>query len=112
MKIQRTWMVLSILIMGALACQIPATAPVIPLAPELPPPSPVPLDEVTAPVTVDTAGAYSHLFLQLKRDGKPIPVHDVWIAAQAPETGAVLVTLDRHFEHVGGLRLWPPRPAG
>jgi predicted nucleic acid-binding protein len=42
----------------------------------------------------------------LKKSGKPIPTNDVWIAAHALEAGAVLVTFDRHFAVVPGLRLW------
>ncbi|MCX6569073.1 MAG: PIN domain-containing protein [Candidatus Aminicenantes bacterium] len=42
----------------------------------------------------------------LKRSGQPIPLNDVWIAAHALETGAVLVTYDTHFTAVPGLRTW------
>ncbi|MFA5205661.1 MAG: PIN domain-containing protein [Lentisphaeria bacterium] len=35
-----------------------------------------------------------------------MPINDVWLAAHCLETGAVLVTSDRHFEAVAGLRLW------
>ena len=55
MKLHRMWIVLSVLILAVLACQIPGTAPVIPAAPNLPPPTPV-IKEVQAPVSVDTAG--------------------------------------------------------
>ena len=43
---------------------------------------------------------------QLQSNGTPIPLNDVWIAAQAIQTGAVLATYDRHFEDVAGVRLW------
>ena len=39
----------------------------------------------------------------LKKDGNPIPANDVWIAAQAMEHGADLLTSDRHFEKISGL---------
>ena len=39
----------------------------------------------------------------MKKDGSPIPINDVWIAAQAMEHGAELLTDDRHFERVAGL---------
>jgi S1-C subfamily serine protease len=55
MKIYRIWIVVSVLILAALACQIPGTAPVAPAAPNLPPPTPV-VKEVQVPVTVDSAG--------------------------------------------------------
>lgn len=44
----------------------------------------------------------------LKAKGTPIPINDVWLAAQCMETRAVLVTYDHHFDVVDGLRLWSP----
>jgi tRNA(fMet)-specific endonuclease VapC len=52
-----------------------------------------------------TADRYSRIVLQLKKDGSPLPVNDVWIAAQAMEHGADLLTSDRHFEKISGLAL-------
>ena len=56
-----------------------------------------------APLGVVTADRYSRIVMQLKKDGCPIPINDVWIAAQAMEHGAELLTSDRHFERVAGL---------
>jgi len=56
-----------------------------------------------APVGEVTADRYSRIVVQLKKDGSPIPINDVWIAAQAMEHGAELLTSDRHFEQVAGL---------
>ena len=56
-----------------------------------------------APLGEVTADRYSRIVLQLKKDGSPIPINDVWIAAQAMEHGADLLTSDRHFEKIGGL---------
>ena len=55
MKTQRIWIVLIVLVLAAMACQIPGTAPVVPAPPNLPPPTPV-VNTVTVPVTIDTAG--------------------------------------------------------
>ena len=55
------------------------------------------------PVGEITADRYSRIFLQLRKDGTPIPVNDIWIAAHAMEHGAELLTSDRHFERVAGL---------
>jgi tRNA(fMet)-specific endonuclease VapC len=41
----------------------------------------------------------------LKRAGTALPLNDVWIAAHALETGAVLATFDAHFHKIPGLRL-------
>jgi tRNA(fMet)-specific endonuclease VapC len=56
-----------------------------------------------APLGEVTADRYSRIVMQLKKDGSPIPINDVWIAAQAMEHGAELLTSDRHFEQVAGL---------
>jgi tRNA(fMet)-specific endonuclease VapC len=54
----------------------------------------------------ETAEVFGLVKDALKKSGKPIPTNDVWIAAHALEAGAVLVTFDRHFAVVPGLRLW------
>jgi predicted nucleic acid-binding protein len=53
----------------------------------------------------ETLEIFSDLLLQLKNNGRPIPTHDIWIAAIAIENGSTLVTYDKHFEYVIGLRL-------
>ena len=50
-----------------------------------------------------TADRYSRIAASLRAKGRPIPTNDVWIAAHAMETGADLVSADRHFEHVDGI---------
>jgi len=59
------------------------------------------------PVTMATSGRFSRIAAALKRRGKPIPTNDMWIAAQAMETGAELLSFDRHYEWVDGLA-WRP----
>ena len=54
----------------------------------------------------ETADIYSDIRLGLKQKGKPIPENDIWIAAHCLENGAVLVTYDKHFLNIAGLRLW------
>jgi tRNA(fMet)-specific endonuclease VapC len=54
-------------------------------------------------VTRTTADRFGRIAAQLKKQGTPIPTNDIWIGAHAMETGAELVTLDRHFHHVAGL---------
>ena len=54
----------------------------------------------------ETAAIYSEIKHQLDQTGKPIPLNDIWIAAHAMETGSVLVTYDKHFLNIPGLRLW------
>jgi tRNA(fMet)-specific endonuclease VapC len=61
------------------------------------------------PVGEVTADRYSRIVLQLKDDGTPIPANDVWIAAQAMEHGADLLTFDAHFGKVKGLACVVPQ---
>lgn len=57
-------------------------------------------------VTQETAEIYSQIKVFLRRKGKLIPTNDIWIAAQAIETGSVLISFDRHFSDIPGLRMW------
>lgn len=57
-------------------------------------------------VSRETAEIFGEIKHQLKKEGTPIPLNDVWLAAQALETGARLVSLDSHFGKVKGLRMW------
>ena len=60
------------------------------------------------PVTMATADRYSRIFAALRAKGTPIPTNDVWIAAQAIEAGAELITFDAHFAVVDGLSWTSP----
>ena len=55
------------------------------------------------PVGAVTADRYSRITAGLRARGNPIPTSDVWVAAQAMETGVDLVSADRHFEAVDGI---------
>ncbi|MBL8924341.1 MAG: type II toxin-antitoxin system VapC family toxin [Myxococcaceae bacterium] len=48
----------------------------------------------------DTTVRYAELKLQLKRQGTPIPINDVWIAALVLQHGATLFTRDTDFERI------------
>ena len=54
----------------------------------------------------DTADAFAVMKTDLRRRGFPKPTNDAWVAAHTQENGAVLVTFDRHFLGVPGLRVW------
>ncbi len=47
--------------------------------------------------TGETAERYALIYAHLRREGRPIPTNDLWIAASAMEHGAELLTLDSHF---------------
>lgn len=55
------------------------------------------------PVTQTTADRFGRIAAALRKAGTPIPSNDIWIAAHAFETGAELVTYDKHFERIRGL---------
>jgi tRNA(fMet)-specific endonuclease VapC len=48
----------------------------------------------------DTTRHYAQLFAQLRRQGTPIPVNDLWIAALVIEHGLDLYSRDGHFDHL------------
>jgi len=54
----------------------------------------------------ETAEVFGMVKTSLRQAGTPIPINDVWIASHALEIGAVVVTYDKHFAMVPGLRLW------
>ena len=55
------------------------------------------------PVGPVTADRYSRIAAALSTRGSPIPTNGVWIAAHTMETGADLVSADRHFKAVNGI---------
>jgi predicted nucleic acid-binding protein len=55
-------------------------------------------------VTSDTAARYADVRLELKRSGAPIPSNDLWIAALCRQHALPLLSRDRHFDSVKGLR--------
>ncbi len=57
-------------------------------------------------VSPDTADIFSEIYLNLKKKGNPVPMNDLWIAAQAVENAAVVLTFDRHFLRIPGVRVW------
>ncbi len=63
---------------------------------------------IIAKVGMDTAERFALMKDSLRRKGKPIPVNDIWIAAQCMETGSVLLSRDEHFGAVDGLLVWRP----
>jgi len=56
------------------------------------------------PIDVNTAQAYVTVRLQLKEQGTPIPENDVWIAALARQHELTVLSRDRHFDAVKGIR--------
>jgi tRNA(fMet)-specific endonuclease VapC len=55
-------------------------------------------------LTAQTSTIFGDVKSQLRKIGRIIPDSDIWIAASAMEHNLMLVTRDRHFENVSGLR--------
>lgn len=55
-------------------------------------------------VDEETAHSYSSVALDLRKKGKPIPTNDLWIAALCRQHSMPLLSRDRHFDAVPGLR--------
>ncbi|MEZ5404150.1 MAG: hypothetical protein R2729_31005 [Bryobacteraceae bacterium] len=43
---------------------------------------------------------YAGVYRQLRRQGTPIPVNDIWIAALVLQHNLALHARDRHFDHI------------
>ena len=52
----------------------------------------------------ETTHPYAAIYLELKKKGKPIPANDLWIAALCLQHSLPLLSQDRHFDLVSGLR--------
>ncbi len=53
-----------------------------------------------ATIIDETAKRYSRIYAFLRKNGRPIPTNDLWIAACAMEHSATLLTADSHFLHI------------
>ena len=52
------------------------------------------------PVDRDVAETFGEIIADLRRQGRPIPVNDIWIAATCARAGATLITWDAHFRSI------------
>lgn len=66
----------------------------------------------TLDVDAEVSRHYADIVLDLRGAGTPVPTNDIWIAATAARSGAILLTSDDHFRavsRVGSLILDLPR---
>lgn len=56
------------------------------------------------PISEETTDHYAALYATLRRQGTPIPLNDLWIAALCLQHDLTLCTLDDHFRHVPALK--------
>ena len=52
----------------------------------------------------ETTRSYAEIGLELKKNGKPIPSNDLWIAALCRQHSLPLLSRDKHFDAVRGLK--------
>ena len=52
----------------------------------------------------ETTQHYAAIGLELKQSGRPIPANDLWIAALCRQHSLPLISRDRHFDAVKGLK--------
>jgi len=55
-------------------------------------------------VSAETATCYAEIRSELKHAGTPIPSNDAWIAALCRQHKVPLLSRDRHFDEVNGIR--------
>lgn len=58
-----------------------------------------PTVEVVA-VDGEVSRHYAAIVADLRRAGTPVPTNDIWIAAAAARSGALVLTYDGHFEKI------------
>jgi tRNA(fMet)-specific endonuclease VapC len=51
-----------------------------------------------------TTQHYAEITFELRKKGKPIPTNDLWIAALCRQHSLPLLSRDRHFDQVTGLK--------
>ena len=51
-----------------------------------------------------TTHYYAEVVLELRKKGQPIPTNDIWIAALCRQHSLPLLSRDRHFDLVRGIR--------
>ena len=61
-------------------------------------------DCIILDINEESTHHYAAINLELRRIGKPIPTNDLWIAALGRQHGMPIVSRDRHFDLVPGLR--------
>lgn len=54
-------------------------------------------------IDASTSASYAEIRCGLQKLGRPIPWHDVWIAAQAKQHGFQVASRDKHFDNVSGV---------
>lgn len=59
----------------------------------------------TMEIDKQTSECYGQIKAALRKSGKPIPENDVWIAVLAKQHQLPLITSDKHFREVKGIKV-------
>ena len=59
------------------------------------------------PHDLTIAEHYAAIVKQLKRQGRPIPTNDIWIAANAMKHALTVYSFDEHFHYLEGVTVFP-----
>lgn len=51
-------------------------------------------------VDVEVSRHYAEIVVDLRRAGTPVPTNDIWIAATAARSGAIVLSCDTHFDAI------------
>lgn len=51
-------------------------------------------------IDAETAVRYAEIFQYLRKQGRPVPTNDLWIAASAMQLGLRILTTDAHFQRI------------
>ena len=51
-------------------------------------------------ITASSAERYGEIKDMLRKAGHPVPTNDIWIAVQAIEANATIISFDRHFTYI------------
>ena len=62
-------------------------------------------NSVILPADEETARHYGRLKDFLRSKGRPVPENDIWIASLAEQYRLMLISRDRHFHEISGLKL-------
>ncbi|MBV8781915.1 MAG: type II toxin-antitoxin system VapC family toxin [Phycisphaerae bacterium] len=62
-------------------------------------------DAIPLPIDLATASFFSDIKSSLRTKGRPIPDHDIWIAATAFQHGLTLISRDAHFREIDNLKV-------
>jgi tRNA(fMet)-specific endonuclease VapC len=61
-------------------------------------------DNLVLDIQEQTTHFYAEITLELRRQGKPIPTNDIWIAALCRQHSLPILSRDRHFDLVAGTK--------